>query len=123
MGPMAYAVGGNNVAVAAGTASSYLQRSDWNLHNRFVRKNLIDLPNKNAAVPVVLILAAGVACPQDVKHLLRTIDNLTQKESLRNGIETELRAAFILRDSYPAESAALLKRGKARLAAHLEVVP
>src|SRR5262245_39821419 len=65
-----------------GTASSYLQRSDWNLHNRFVRKNLIDLPNKNAAVPVVLILAAGVACPQDVKHLLRTIDNLTQKESL-----------------------------------------
>jgi thiol-disulfide isomerase/thioredoxin len=74
-------------------------------------------------LPLTLILAAGVACPQDFQHLLRTIDNLTPKESLRNGIETELRAAFILRDSYPVESAALMKRGKARLAAHPEVVP
>jgi len=72
---------------------------------------------------LVLVLSAGAALPQDVKALLRTMDELVPKESLSNGIETELRAAFMLHDSYPKEAAALLARGKARLAAHPELVP
>ena len=72
---------------------------------------------------LVLVLTSSAALPQDVEALLRTIDEFTPKESLSNRIETELRAAFLLRDSHPKQATALLDRGKKRLAAHPELVP
>jgi hypothetical protein len=72
---------------------------------------------------LVLMVGAVAVWPQDVGTILRRIDELIPKESLGNGIETELRAAFLLRESHPEHSAKFLQRGKARLVAHPELVP
>ena len=70
-----------------------------------------------------LVLWAAVAWSQDVDQIVRRIQELAPKEPLALGIETELRAASLLRESRPDVAAGLLESGKRRLATHPEVQP
>jgi peroxiredoxin len=74
-------------------------------------------------LPIVLTLWAAVAWSQDVDQIVRRIQELAPKEPLALGIETELRAASLLRESHPDMAAAFLESGKSRLAAHPEIQP
>jgi hypothetical protein len=74
-------------------------------------------------LPIALALWAAVAWSQDVDQIVRRIRELARKEPLALGIETELRAASLLRESRPDMAADLLESGKRRLATHPEVQP
>ena len=73
--------------------------------------------------PIVLTLCAAAAWSQDVDQIVRRIQELAPKEPLALGIETELRAASLLRESHPDMAAAFLESGQSRLAAHPEIQP
>ena len=72
---------------------------------------------------ISLILSASAAWAQDVDQIVRRIQELVPRESLSLGIETELRAASLLRESRPELAAAFLDNGERLLAAHPEVEP
>jgi hypothetical protein len=72
---------------------------------------------------LALLLGASAAFPQDVDRIVRTLQELAPKEPVSLGIETELRAAYLLRESHPAPARAFWERVSTRLAAHPEVVP
>ncbi|MCC6393981.1 MAG: TlpA family protein disulfide reductase [Bryobacterales bacterium] len=72
---------------------------------------------------LALLLGASAAFPQGVDRIVRTLEELVPKEPVSPGIETELRAAYLLRESHSAPAQAFLERGSARLAAHPEIVP
>jgi thiol-disulfide isomerase/thioredoxin len=81
------------------------------------------LPMTALRLPLALILWAAVAQSQGVDAIIRRIQVLAPQEPLALGIESELRAASLLRESRPDLSAAFLKSGKMRLAAHPEIQP
>src|SRR4051812_13298553 len=72
-------------------------------------------------LPLTLILWAAVAWSQGVDSIVRRIQELAAQEPVALGIESELRAASLLREAHPNLSAAFMKSGKMRLAAHPEV--
>ena len=72
---------------------------------------------------LALLLGASAAFPQEVDRIVRAIQELAPKEPVILGIETELRAAYLLRESNPDAARAFLERGSTRLAAHPEIVP
>jgi hypothetical protein len=63
---------------------------------------------------VALLVGRVVAWPQNIKELLRRIDEVVPKETLKNGIEREMRAALLLHDAQPELAASYLKRATDR---------
>jgi peroxiredoxin len=72
---------------------------------------------------LALTLWAALASSQDVDPIARRIQEFAAKEPLARGIETELRAASLLRQTRPELAAAFLESGKRRLAAHPDIQP
>ncbi len=72
---------------------------------------------------LILTLFVAPVWSQDMDQIIRRIQEVAPKESLALGIETELRAAYLLRESRPDLANAFLERGKGRLAAHPEIEP
>jgi len=69
----------------------------------------------------VLLLGTGFLWAQSIDPILQSIEACTPNESLRNGIETELRVALALHGSDPIRSAAYYNRARSRISTHPEV--
>jgi hypothetical protein len=76
-----------------------------------------------ARIAFALMFAATAASPQGVEQIIRRIQELALKEPVSLGIETEMRAAYLLRESHPVPARAFLERAKRRLAAYPEIIP